>query len=149
MTNSLARIIEGELPAGIDGDFNICDVRDLAQGVISAADKGRSGECYTLGNEPITFREFCKLVNEEGGGKKVRVFLPIFAANIMGRMMEASAKRSGKKSLMTTFNVYSLARNNRLDSGKAQRELGYRTRPYKETIRDQIQWMKQEGLICA
>ena len=149
MTNNLTRIIEGELPAGIDGDFNICDVRDLAQGVIGAADKGRCGECYILVNEPITFREFCTLVTEESGGKKVSVFLPIFAAKIMGRMMEASAKRTGKKPLMTTFNVYSLARNNQFDSGKAQRELGYRTRPYRETIHDQIQWMKQEGLICA
>ena len=56
---------------------------------------------------------------------------------------------TGKKPLMTTFNVYSLARNNQFDSGKSQRELGYTTRPYKETIHDQIAWMKQEGLICA
>ena len=149
MTNNLARIIEGELPAGIDGDFNICDVRDLAQGVIGAADKGRSGECYILGNEPITFREFCKLVTEESGGKKVSVFLPIFAAKVMGHMMEANARRTGTKPLMTTFNVYSLARNNQFDSNKAREELGYETRPYKETIRDQIKWMKQEGLIHA
>ena len=77
------------------------------------------------------------------------VFLPIFAANIMGRVMEEGAKRTGTKPLMTTFNVYSLARNNQFDSNKAREELGYETRPYKETIRDQIKWMKQEGLIHA
>ena len=31
-TQNLIRIINGELPMGIDGDFNLCDVRDLAQG---------------------------------------------------------------------------------------------------------------------
>ena len=140
-------LINGELPAGIDGDFNLCDVRDLAQGLIAAAEKGRSGECYILGNEPVTFKEFCRMVTEESGGKKVKMFLPIFAANIMGHMMEAKAKKSGEKPLMTSFNVYSMARNNQFDSGKAKEELGYTTRPYEETIHDEIQWLLREGII--
>ena len=49
MTKNLIDIINGELAAGIDGNFNICDVRDLAAALISAADKGRRGECHTLG----------------------------------------------------------------------------------------------------
>lgn len=147
MTVNLARIIKGELPAGINGDFNLCDVRDLAQGMIEAAEKGRCGECYILANEPVTFRDFCKMVTDESGGKKVRFFLPIFAAKIMGRVMEAQAKKKGKKPLMTSFSVYSMARNNLFDSSKAQKELGYKIRPYKETIHDQIQWMIEEGIV--
>ena len=146
-TANLIRIIKGELPAGIDGDFNLCDVRDLAQGVIGAADSGRCGECYILANEPVTFREFCRMVIEESGGKKVKVFLPIFASKVMASVMEAQAKKSGKKALMTTFNVYSMARNNDFDSSKAQAELGYTIRPYEETIHDQVQWMIQEGML--
>ena len=61
--------------------------------------------------------------------------------------MEAQAKKSGKKALMTTFNVYSMARNNEFDSSKAKAELGYTIRPYEETIHDQIQWMIQEGML--
>ena len=146
-TQNLIRIINGELPAGIDGDFNLCDVRDLAQGLIAAVDKGRSGECYILANEPVTFKEFCRMVTEESGGKKVRIFLPIFAANIMGSMMEAQAKKTGEKPLMTRFSVYSLARNNHFDSSKAKEELGYTTRSYEETIHDQVQWLLREGII--
>ena len=147
ITQNLIQIINGELPAGIDGDFNLCDVRDLADGVIAAAEKGRSGECYILANEPVTFRDFCRMVTEESGGKKVNVFLPIFAADMMARMMEAGAKKSGEKPVMTTFSVYNLARNNVFDSGKAKEELGYKTRTYEETIHDQIQWLLAEGII--
>ena len=43
-SKNLIRIINGELPAGIDGDFNLCDVRDLAQGTIAAVEKGRCGK---------------------------------------------------------------------------------------------------------
>lgn len=51
--------------------------------------------------------------------------------------------------MMTTFSVYNLARNNVFDYSKAQRELGYTTRPYQETIHDEVQWMIEEGLIEA
>ena len=146
-TQNLIRIINGELPAGIDGDFNLCDVRDLAQGAIAAVDKGRCGECYILANEPVTFKDFCRMVTDESGGKKVKVFLPIFAANIMASVMEANAKKSGESPLMSKFSVYSLARNNHFDSSKAKEELGYTTRPYEETIHDQVQWLLREGII--
>ena len=61
--------------------------------------------------------------------------------------MEKQAEKTGKKPLMTTFSVYNLARNNVFDYSKARRELGYTTRPYQETIRDMVQWMKDEGLL--
>lgn len=147
MTGNLVRIINGELSVGIDGDFNICDVRDLADGVIEAAEKGRSGECYILANEPITFKEFCNLVTEESGGKKVGFFMPVFAANIISHITEAQAKKKGEEPILTSFNVYSMARNNDFDSTKAKEELGYKTRPYKETIHDQVSWMLEEGII--
>lgn len=147
-TGTLIKIINGEMPAGIDGSFNLCDVRDLAQGAIAAIEKGRKGECYILGNEPVSFKDFCKLISEESGCKPVRMFLPIWAANIMGAMMEKQAKKKGTKPMMTTFSVYNLARNNNYDSSKAKKELGYHTRSYRSTIHDEIKWLKATGKIA-
>lgn len=147
-TGTLIKIINGDMPAGIDGSFNLCDVRDLASGTIAAIDKGRKGECYILGNEPVSFKNFCKMVSDESGCKPVKMFLPIWAANFMGRMMENKAKKTGTKPLMTTFSVYNLARNNTFDSSKAKRELGYHTRSYKETIHDEVKWLKAAGKIA-
>ena len=146
-TGTLIKIINGEMPAGIDGSFNLCDVRDLAAGCIAAAEKGRCGECYILANEPVSFRDFCAMVTEESGCKKVGVFLPLWAARLMGSMLEKQAKRKGSKPLMTSFSVYNLARNNTFDSSKAKEELGYTTRSYRETIHDEIQWLLAEGKI--
>ena len=42
-----------------------------------------------------------------------------------------------------------LARNNDFDSSKARSELGYHTRSYRETIRDEIAWLKETGKISA
>ena len=146
-TGTLLKIISGEMPMGIDGSFNLCDVRDLANGTILAADKGRSGECYILGNDTVTFRDFSKLVCEESGCKPIKLFLPLKAADFLAKQLEKKAKKKGQKPLMTSFSVYNLARNNTFDSSKAKRELGYTTRSYRETIRDEIQWLRKAQKI--
>lgn len=146
-TSTLIKIINGEMPAGISGSFNLCDVRDLAKGTIAAADKGRAGECYILGNDEVSFQEFAKLIAEESGSKGVKFFLPLGAANFLAKKMEKKAAKTGEKPLMTTFSVYNLARNNEFDSSKAKRELGYTTRSYRETIHDEIKWLKETGKI--
>jgi len=147
-TKTLIEIIKGEMPAGIAGTFNLCDVRDLASGVIAAADNGKKGECYILGNDEVSFKDFARLVAEESGCKGIKFFLPIGMANMLARIMERKAAKKGVKPVMTTFSVYNLARNNDFDSSKAKKELGYTTRSYRETIHDEITWLKSTGMIA-
>ena len=146
-TRTVLQISKGELPMGMQGSFNLCDVRDLAAGTIAAIDKGRVGECYILANEPVTLKEMCDMIQQECTAKKISVYLPLGLADKLAQMLEKQAEKSGKKPLMTTFSVYNLARNNVFDYSKAKRELGYTTRPYQETIHDEVRWMIEEGLI--
>lgn len=146
-TSVLTQIINGEMPAGIKGSFNLCDVRDLANGCILAADKGKAGECYILGNGVITLKEVCDLLTEETGCKKLPFYLPLGIANFVAGILEKQAKKTGKRPLMTTFSVYNLARNNNFDYSKAVNELGYRVRSYRETMRDEVAWLTTEGKI--
>ena len=87
------------------------------------------------------------MCTEESGGKKVKVFIPGWAAGVMGRVMEGIAKKKGEKPILTSFNVFMLTKNNHYDSSKAREELGYTTRPYKETIHDMVEWLLAEGYI--
>lgn len=146
-TGTVIDIIKGELPMGMDGSFNLCDVRDLAAGCIAAADKGKKGECYILANEEVSFRDFAKLLSEESGCKPIKNFLPLKLAYMLASIMEKIAKKTGKEPLMTTFSVYNLEKNNAFDYSKAQRELGYKTRSYKETICDEVAWLKANGYV--
>lgn len=148
-TGVLIQIINGEMGAGIDGSFNLCDVRDLARGCIQAMERGRSGECYILGNREVRFRDFSKMISREAGVSPVRMFLPCSMANLLARFLEAQARKKGTRPLMTTFSVYNLSRNNDFDSTKAEKELGYTTRSYEETIHDEIVWLKATGKIAV
>lgn len=146
-TKTVIEILNGAMPMGMDGTFNLCDVRDLAAGTIAAADKGRKGQCYILGNEEVSFRDFVKMLCNEAGCPPIKRFLPLNVAHFLASLLEKQAKKTGKQPLMTTFSVYNLERNNCFDSSKARNELGYTTRPYTETIRDEVAWLKKAGKI--
>lgn len=73
--------------------------------------------------------------------------MPLGMAYKLAEQMEKKAEKTGEKPLMTSFAVYNLARNNRFDYSKAERELGYHTRPYEETLRDEAKWLMKEGYI--
>lgn len=147
LTQTLARIVRGELPVGLECDFNLCDVRDLADGLIRAAMRGRDGECYILANRPVTFRQFSDMAIGAMGGKKIRVFLPLPVVMVAVKILERLAKWTGKKPILTSFYLINVARNNCFDAGKARAELGYHTRPYCETVSDHIRWMKEQAIV--
>lgn len=146
-TGTIIKIMNGEMPVGMGGSFNLCDVRDLAKGCVGAADKGRVGECYILGNKEVTLKEVCKMLHDASGCKTPYFYVPIGMAYRLAAQMEKKAQKTGEKPLMTNFAVYNLARNNRFDYSKAERELGYHTRPYAETLKDEAEWLVENGFV--
>jgi len=146
-TGTIIQILNGKMPVGIQGSFNLCDVRDLAAGCIMAADKGKKGECYIFGNKEVSLKELSRILTMVTGCKPLKFCLPLGIANFLASLMEKRAKKSGKKPLITTFAVYNFARNNTFDSSKAAKELGYRTRSFEETVRDEVVWLRSIGKI--
>ena len=87
-TRTVLQIIKGEMPMGMQGSFNLCDVRDLAAGTIAAVDKGRDGECYILANEPVTLKEICDMIQKECTAKKINIFLSLGLVNKIAQTLE-------------------------------------------------------------
>lgn len=96
-TGTIIKIINGEMPVGMRGSFNLCDVRDLAAGCIAAADKGRTGECYILGNEEVTLKEMCELLDKDLHCGTCKLYLPLGLAKLLAKQMEKKAEKTGKK----------------------------------------------------
>ncbi len=148
-TGTVIKIMSGEMPVGMSGSFNLADVRDLAHGCIAAADKGRIGECYILANKEVTLKEMCHILHKASGCKTPYFYMPIGMSYILASYMEKKSKKKGTKPLMTNFSVYNLDRNNHFDYSKAERELGYHTRPYEETLNDEARWLIDNGFVTA
>lgn len=147
VTSGLLMQMKGDVSIGLKGTFNLCDVRDLANGLFLAAEKGKAGESYILANEVVTYPEFASLIAQEGHCKKPLLYLPKGVANFAAAFLEKQAKKKGQKPALTRYEIYNLARNNAYDSSKARTELGYTSRPYRETIHDEIEWMRSTHMI--
>ena len=93
-TGTIIKIINGEMPVGMRGSFNLCDVRDLAAGCIAAADKGRTGECYILGNEEVTLKEMCELLDKDLHCGTCKLYLPLGLAKLLAKQMEKKAEKN-------------------------------------------------------
>lgn len=146
-SNAIMDIVAERMPAGIAGSFNAVDVRDLADGIIACAEKGRKGEGYILSNNIVTIDNIFELVTKYTGAKRVTAILPLSVAKGIAYFAEAYGNLTKTETALTSFAVYNLARNNTFSSEKAQKELGYKTRSFDETIRDTISWLDAEGKL--
>jgi len=146
-TNFVVDCCYGRMPAGIAGSFNAVDVRDLAEGVIACTEKGRKGEGYIMSNSAVSMRDLFRLVSKFTGARDVNIILPVSVAKVLAAVSSFFSFFTGKPGLLTSFAIYNLARNNLFSCEKAKRELGFRVRPFEETIRDVVLWLHKDRRI--
>jgi len=135
------------MPAGIPGSFNAVDVRDLAEGVIACAEKGRKGEGYIMSNSAVTLHDVFHLISKYTGAPDVNFMIPVFVAKIIAAILSFFSILTRKPVVMTPYIIYNMTRNNLFSSEKAMSELGFRVRPFEETIRDMTLWLYNDRLI--
>ena len=149
VTSMVRDFLQGKMKMGIEGTFNSVDVRDLAEGVIAACERGRRGECYIMSNEVVTMRDMFRLMNESVGLSHRYYVLSWEFAHVGVWFLGLASKFTGKDPLLSEFNIYMLNRNNEYDCSKAERELGFHCRPFSESIRDTVAWLREEEFLSA
>ena len=147
VTSMIMQFIKGTMKMGIEGTFNSVDVRDLADGVITACEKGRRGECYIMSSEVVTMQDMFQQINEAASLSGKSYVLSKELAHIGVKVLSMLSKFTGQDPLLSEFNIYMLNRNNEFDCSKAARELGFHCRPFSESIRDTVEWLRQEGYV--
>lgn len=146
MTQMVVDFLEGRLTCGVKGAYDFVDVRDVAEGAILAAQKGRSGECYILSNRQYTVKEMLNAAAAAAGKKPLRLMLPMWLAQAVAPLAELYYKLLGQPPLFTAYSMYTLQSNSAFSHEKATRELGYSPRPLSETMKDTVIWLRENGL---
>lgn len=141
----LIRYCKGQMPVGVDGTFNSVDVRDLADGVLACVEKGRKGEGYILSNELVSMRKMFDLISDASGTKRVETILTVEQMMASQNSIVGSEGKDDMEALK--FELYNLVRNNNFTSEKAEKELGFHTRPFSQTMADTVAWLRSEGKI--
>ena len=73
-------LARNRLPTLIDGGFDWVDVRDVCAGILTAGDRGRTGESYLLGGRYASVGELAELVKRETGSRPPRLTTPMWLA---------------------------------------------------------------------
>lgn len=147
LTQLIMDFANGRLTACVKGGYDFVDARDVADGVISACQKGRKGECYILSNRYVEIKELLDTVSEVRNTKKIKTILPMWLAKLTTPLSEAYYAILKQPPLYTKYSLYTLNSNSNFSNEKAKLELGYQNRELKETIKDTVTWLKENNRI--
>jgi dihydroflavonol-4-reductase len=137
----------GRLPGFVDTGLNIAHVDDVAAGHLLAARSGRVGERYILGGENLPLAEILTQVAGLVGRPPPRFEVPYWLAYPAAIAAELAARITGHAPLATRDSVRMSRKKMYFTSAKAERELGYRSRPARAAIADGVAWFKANGYL--
>lgn len=128
----------------VDGAYDFVDVRDVAQGLILAGEKGQKGESYILSGERITVIDILKTIQQIIGQHIPRFKIPMRLARFTARFTPIYYQLTHIKPRFTSYSLETLLSNSTISHAKAGRELGYRPRPLRDSLVDTVRWFLQQ-----
>ena len=141
----LARYLAGS-SFYLDCVMNIVDVRDVALGMMLAAERGRPGERYILGGENVSLERILTMLARITGRKRMKIPVPRALALVAGIASEWVATHLTHRMPVATQEGVRLAlRSAPFDTGKARRELAFNPRPAEEALNDAAAWLLSNG----
>jgi dihydroflavonol-4-reductase len=143
---ALIKIYQNKLPMLVPGGYDFVDVRDVVDAAVNAAIKGRSGERYILSGQWLSLKELSETIGRVCSRKTPSFMAPMFLAKIGLPFIHAWAKFSGQHPLYTADSLEILKESNKnMSHEKAEKELGYNPRPIDETLKDTLEWFRENG----
>jgi len=143
MGQLVLNFIRGKFKISVKGAYDFVDVRDVARGLILISEGGKAGEKYILSGHYITVTELLGMLADIIGKPAPVVQMPVFLARVAGVFATPFYKLTGSKPLFTAYSIDVLNSNAIVSSEKARHELGYTTRPIRETLEDAVYWFSQ------
>ena len=133
-----------KLPGYMDTGLNWVHVRDVAAGHILAAEKGRPGERYILGNAEgnWTMRETLAVLEDLSGVPAPKLRVPYAVALLAAYGSEALSAMTGKEPKAPLAGVRMAKYKMYFNSAKAIRELGLPQTPPRQAFADAIAWFR-------
>jgi dihydroflavonol-4-reductase len=138
---------KGRIPAFVDTGLNLVHVDDVAAGQLAALHRGRIGERYILGGENVPFAQMLEDISRLVGRRAPRLRIPHAVALPIAYAAEGLALLTRKEPFASIDAVRMAKHCMYFTSRKAERELGFKARPYIEGLADAIRWFRGAGYL--
>lgn len=134
MTQTITGLAQNKFPASIEGGYDFVNVKDVAAGILACEAHGRAGEAYILSGDYVTIREMAEIITDILNHPQPKLNVPLSVLKGMAPAIEKMIEWSGKTPTFTPYSMYTLGSNANFSNQKAQEELGFESRPLRETI---------------
>ena len=124
----------------VDGAYDFVDVRDVADGLIAAAENGKRGQSYILSGQKITVRYMLETVREITGKNFFQMKIPFNLAKFAALFTPMYYQLANSTPRFTPYSLEVLQSNSNISHAKATRELGYLPRTLYKSIEDTVKW---------
>jgi dihydroflavonol-4-reductase len=131
----------------VDGAYDFVDVRDVADGLIAAAENGVRGESYILSGQKISVRYLLETVREITGRHFFQMKIPFDLAKFAAVFMPMYYRFAHATPRFTPYSLEVLQSNSNISHAKATRELGYSPRTLYDSIKDTVKWFLERRKI--
>jgi len=140
--------LDRAMPAFLDTGLNFVHVRDVAAGHRLAAEKGRTGERYILGNADgnWTMQRALQVLEEITGIPAPKRQVPYAVALGFAHLNEAWSKLSGHPPKAPIAGVKMARYKMWFRPDRAVRELGLPQTPPREALGDAVTWFRRQGM---
>jgi dihydroflavonol-4-reductase len=135
------------MPAYVETGLNLVDVRDVAEGHVLAAEKGRTGEKYILGNRDMTLKEIFDALSRLTGTPSPAVRLPHWVPLAAAALDTLASRLTGRQPRVPLEGVRLSRHTMFFDAGKAVRELGLPQTPVEEALGRAVAWFRENGYV--
>lgn len=127
----------------VNGHFDFVDVRDVARGMVLAAEKGTRGETYILRGERVPLTGVLRMVRKAAGLRGIDIVVPDRLALSGAVFATLHARLWGTQVGFTRYALLTVLGNSTVCGDKARQHLGYSPRPIAETIEDTVRWLSE------
>lgn len=139
-TWTVMKFLNREIPAMPGGGISFVDVRDVADAMVNALDRGDLYGRHLMGVNMKT-SEFFKRLERLTGVAAPRMKLPPMGNVLGAQLLEKLAKWRGQEPTLDPQEVEVGEAYFWLDSSKAERELGFKARDIGDTLHDTVQYL--------
>jgi len=135
----------GKIPGVVPQGYDIVDVRDVAQAMITLAEGEKKGDSFILSGHEISLKNFLLLAKKWNGGKgrHVAVF-PFFLAYLGLPFIKLSAKITHTRPLYTRFAISVIRHANSFDRTAAKKAFDYNPRSLEESVKDTLDYLREK-----
>ncbi len=122
----------------------MADARDVADGMIRAAETGKTGDRYVLAGRLAPVESIFQTLEAVSGVAAPRFKVPYPVVLAMAWVSQNIARILGRDTLMTVSGVRTMrdGLRSRISSAKAEKELGVTFRSLTDTLRDEVDWYR-------